>query len=229
MADAALVASALLMGLAGGPHCAAMCGAAQAGLTARGGTRAATSLQLGRLAGYAAAGALVAASVSGLSIWSAVAPAWRPVWTLLQVAAIAVGGWLLWRGRAPRWLARVGARPAAAGTQPLRFFARMPASMSAAAAGACWAAMPCGLLQSALVVAALASGPAAGAGVMAVFALGSAASLALVPVLWARLAHRDVSNAAPALALRVAGALMLGSAVAALSHGLIAELDRALC
>ncbi len=50
MADAALAATALLMGLAGGPHCAAMCGAAQAGLTAQGGARAVVALQLGRLA-----------------------------------------------------------------------------------------------------------------------------------------------------------------------------------
>lgn len=229
MADAALVASALLMGLSGGPHCSVMCGAAQAGIAARGGARAAVALQLGRLAGYAAAGAVVAASVSGLSAWSALAPLWRPVWTLLQVAAIVLGACLLWRGRAPTWWARIGARSVAAGTHPLRFFARLPPTASAAAAGACWAAMPCGLLQSALVVAALASGPAAGASVMAVFALGSAASLSLVPVLWARVTKRDMSNAAPALALRLAGVLMMGSALFALSHGVIAEVERALC
>jgi sulfite exporter TauE/SafE len=51
MADAALAATALLMGLAGGPHCAAMCGTAQAGLTAQGGARAVVALQLGRVAG----------------------------------------------------------------------------------------------------------------------------------------------------------------------------------
>ena len=54
--DSALVVSALLMGLAGGPHCAAMCGAAQAGVAGSGGrSRAASGLlaqQAGRLLGY---------------------------------------------------------------------------------------------------------------------------------------------------------------------------------
>ena len=56
--DAALIGSAALMGLAGAPHCAAMCGAAQTSL-AGGARRPMLLLQLGRLASYAAAGALV--------------------------------------------------------------------------------------------------------------------------------------------------------------------------
>ena len=61
--DAALVTSAALMGLAGGPHCAAMCGAAcklaaRAGSdgSARGDARALLALHAGRAVGYAALG-----------------------------------------------------------------------------------------------------------------------------------------------------------------------------
>jgi sulfite exporter TauE/SafE len=96
-------------------------------------------------------------------------------------------------------------------------------------AGACWAAMPCGLLQSALIVAALATGPLQGAGVMAAFGLASAASLALVPWVWRRLALRRGALIRPTFAVRLAGALLVGSSVFALAHGLADEIDRAIC
>ena len=53
--------------------------------------------------------------------------------------------------------------------------------------GACWTAMPCGLLQSALLVAALASGALPGAAVMAAFALASTLGLWLAQGLWSGL------------------------------------------
>src|SRR4051812_41380848 len=121
--DAALVVSALLMGLAGGPHCAAMCGAAQAGLTRAGGSAGAAAnllaLQGGRLLGYAVGGAVVSASVASFGALQAAAPWLRPLWTLVHVAAIALGLWLLRYGSAPAWLApgRPGAR-APAGPRP---------------------------------------------------------------------------------------------------------------
>ena len=53
-----LAFSALLMGLAGGPHCAAMCGAACATIARNArGPRGMASFQMGRLLGYSAAGA----------------------------------------------------------------------------------------------------------------------------------------------------------------------------
>ncbi|MEI7441709.1 MAG: sulfite exporter TauE/SafE family protein, partial [bacterium] len=58
-----LALTALLMGLAGGPHCLAMCGAACAGIGrsaqmqgAGSGTRAMLLFQLGRVIGYGALG-----------------------------------------------------------------------------------------------------------------------------------------------------------------------------
>lgn len=240
--DLALLATALLMGLAGGPHCAAMCGAAFAGIARQGGTgpgatRAMLALQLGRLASYSVAGALVAASVGWLIDLGQAAPVLKPLWTMLHVAAVGLGLWLLLKGRAPLWLAGAGRRSARLmEARPLRFVARVPASARAGAIGACWAAMPCGLLQSALVVAALASGPGQGAGVMAFFALGSAVSLWLAPWLWLRLqAGGGVAKGGGAaaargtLAVRLAGVLLVVASSFALVHGLRAAIDQALC
>lgn len=232
--DLALVASALLMGLAGGPHCAAMCGAAYGGIARQGGpsgsARAMLALQLGRLASYAAAGGLVAASMAWLGSLREAAPLLKPLWTMLHVSAVALGLWLLWQGRAPAWLAgasRSGSRLMEA--RPLRFVARIPPTARAGAIGACWAAMPCGLLQSALLVAALASGPWQGAGVMAVFALGSALSLWLAPLLWLRLQGRGSGAAHSTLAVRLAGVLLITASAFALVHGLREAIDQALC
>ena len=241
--DLALLASALMMGLAGGPHCAAMCGAAYAGIARQGGAagcagrrdaagamRAMLALHVGRLVSYAAAGALVAASVAGLASLGAAAPVLKPVWTLLHVGAAALGLWLLVTGRAPAWLAGAGRHGSRLmDARPLRFVARIPATARAGAIGACWGAMPCGLLQSALVVAALASGPLQGAGVMAVFALGSALSLWLAPLLWLRLYGRSGAGARSTLAVRLAGVLLVVASTFALAHGLRAAIDQALC
>ena len=217
--DAALAVSALMMGLAGGPHCAAMCGAAFGGIADT--TRAMWALQLGRFVGYAAAGALVAASVSGLTALGVAAPVLRPLWAMVHVAAIGLGALLLWQGRAPAWLAGAGGRAAVAlQTQPLRFVARVPVPARSAAIGACWAAMPCGLLQSALIVTALASGPLQGAMVMGGFAASSELGLMLAPTLWRRVRQARGGSMAPTLPVRLAGALLIGASSFALAHGL---------
>lgn len=232
MIDFALAGSALMMGLAGGPHCATMCGAAYGGLVAPAppGQRVAATLALhgGRLFSYAAAGALVAASVAGLSTLQSAAPVMRPLWTLVHVAAIALGLWLAWQARAPAWLSGRLRQVVASDTRPVQWLRRMPVSARAGVAGACWAAVPCGLLQSALLVAALASGPLAGAGVMAGFALASALSLWLAPWLWSRLRWGDGARRA-ALPIRLAGIVLAASSVFALSHGLGAAIENAIC
>jgi len=232
--DSALVVSALLMGLAGGPHCAAMCGAAQAGVAGSGGRSQAASgllaLQAGRLLGYSVGGAVVAASVASFGALQAAAPWLRPVWTLVHVAAIALGIWLLWHGAAPAWLSRLGRRtPAPADVQPMRWVPRLGPTGRAGLVGACWIALPCGLLQSALLVAALASGPLQGASVMAAFAIASGASLWLGPQLWRRLGRRAGTDRAASASVRLAGALLAGASLFALWHGLGSAIEQALC
>ena len=97
--DFALVISALMLGLAGAPHCAAMCGAACAAATRGGGTSVPVAFHLSRVAGYTLAGAVAASSVGLLSALGQASPALRPLWTLAHAAALALGLWLMWNGR----------------------------------------------------------------------------------------------------------------------------------
>jgi len=229
-----LATTALLLGLAGSPHCAVMCGALQAGAAQRGGVASlggSLALQLGRLVGYAAAGAAVAASAGALARLGDASSALRPVWTMLQVGAFAFGLALLLTGRVPAWLGawRAARRGATLGAATIRFVARVPATARAAGAGVCWVALPCGLLQSALIVAALASGPAEGGFVMAAFAAGSSAGLLIVGTLWRRLGGAGAVWARPTLPVRLAGLLLAGAAAWALWHGLGAAIEQALC
>lgn len=220
-----LIVSASLLGLAGAPHCAAMCSAPCAAAT--GGRRANTVVfQLARVASYATAGALVAHSVAVLAGWSQLSPALRPLWVLLHVAALALGLWLLVRARQPDWMARLGkgvgtevGAPAAAAPG----WARVHGPARAAVAGGLWVAWPCGLLQSALLVAALGSSATTGALAMGGFALASAPGLVLGPWAWKRLLQGGQAAARERLAVRAAGGLMAVASLWALGHGVWQE------
>ncbi|HMN21943.1 MAG TPA: sulfite exporter TauE/SafE family protein [Ottowia sp.] len=195
-----LAATALLMGLAGGPHCIAMCGAACAGIGQAAAPRSAQALglfQLGRLLGYSALGALAAASMQGLGWLTVQSAALRPAWTMVHVAAVLLGLVLLVQARQPLWLdagaRRVWARVRAA-TQSFGLAAPL-------GLGTAWALLPCGLLYSAVMVAALAGSVAGGALVMAAFAAGSGAVLWLGPWLLLRLGR----SSSGAWGMRLAG------------------------
>lgn len=203
-----LLVTALVMGLAGGPHCIAMCGAACAGIgqaAAPRSTQAITLFQFGRVLGYGALGGVAAATMQGLGWLTVQSAALRPVWTMVHVAAVLLGLTLLVLARQPVWL-ETGAR---------RVWGRVRSatqSMGMAAPlglGVAWALLPCGLLYSALMVAALAGSVPGGAMVMAVFAIGSGVSLWVGPWLLLRLGR----NGRGAWSMRVAGlALVLVSA-----------------
>jgi uncharacterized protein len=182
----ALALSALLMGLAGGPHCIAMCGAACAGVTRAGSAspaRALAAFQVGRLAGYAAAGAAAAFAVDSLGWLTTNSAALRPVWTLFHLAVLAWGLMLVTKAHQPMWVSAAG-RSIWSRVRPA-----VGASGGVFVTGALWTFMPCGLLYSALLVASLSGSPLAGAASMALFALGSGLSLALAPPLLAKLAQ----------------------------------------
>jgi uncharacterized protein len=214
-----LILSATLLGLAGAPHCVAMCSAPCAAATgARRGNAA--IFHLARVAGYAAVGALAASSVAVLAGWSQLSPALRPLWVLLHVAALALGLWLLIRARQPAWMGRLGAAarpPQAPGWAPVG--GPVPGRGRAALAGSLWVAWPCGLLQSALLVAALGSSASTGALAMAGFALASAPGLVLGPWAWRRLLQGGAAAARERLAVRAAGALLVLTSLWALGHG----------
>jgi sulfite exporter TauE/SafE len=93
----------------------------------------------------------------------------------------------------------------------------MAAPLRASAAGGLLLALPCGLLQSALLIAALASTPAQGALAMASFAAASSLGLWLPGAVGERWSsNRSVS----VLMLRLAGATLAAASAWALSHDL---------
>lgn len=226
-----LAATALLMGLAGGPHCVAMCGAACAGIT-RGGAGAAASgvsvisvtgltslnrsvwsFQLGRLAGYSAAGAVAATAVESLAWLSAQTAALRPLWSLFHLAVLAWALMLVTQAQQPAWVSTAGR----AAWQRIRPFAA--ARGGVVTAGALWAFMPCGLLYSALLVASLAGNALHGALSMALFAAGSGVSLLLAPRLL-MLLRGNGNRIRQDWGTRAAGALLALTALWALWHDL---------
>jgi len=220
--ELALAASAFMLGLAGTPHCVAMCGAACTAVGRQPGGGVRWSFHAGRVAGYAAAGAVAAGSVGALASLAQVSPALRPLWTLAHAAAMALGLWLLWRGRQPAWMANLG-RGRTSPATAVGGWQRISGPARGAGAGLAWVAWPCGLLQSALVVAALANTPGGGALVMAAFSVASGTGLLLGPWLWLRLGARGNEVVAVSLATRAAGAMLAGASAWALGHDAIRE------
>ena len=212
--------TALLMGLVGGPHCVAMCGAACAGIGQAAGARKSSAIlgfQLGRIVGYSALGALAAASIQGLGWLTIQSAALRPVWTMFHVAALLLGLVLLLRAQQPVWLEAAGRR----------IWARAKAFGAGAGGapvvlGVLWALLPCGLLYSALLVAAIAGTPWEGAAVMALFALGTGVTMSAAPWLWLMLRGNDVAvGGTGAWGVRLAGLALAGSSGWALWMGLV--------
>jgi uncharacterized protein len=248
----ALLLTGALMGLAATPHCAAMCAAPCAAAARACATShhslALWSTLLGRVVAYAAAGA-VAASVLGATRWLADGAQWlRPLWALLQAGVLVAGLWLLWQGRLPlgwdrftRPVSNIGDDRAASGTVALPWPKRTRAAAAGLGVGLLWVAIPCGVLHAAVAVAALASTPAEGAGVMAAFALTSSLALVAGPQLAAgiaRLAGPWPGGMAPSqprtsivsgsMALRAAGLTLSLMALWSLGH-MIADPQAPLC
>ncbi len=216
-----LAVTGLLMGLAGGPHCVAMCGAACAGMGRTNGgtnTRSMWIFQVGRLLGYSALGGVVAASMQGLGWLSVQSAVLRPAWTLFHVAAGMLGLMLLWRARQPVWLEE-GARMVWLRVRSVAGGLGGGAASDAAPLllGFLWSLLPCGLLYSALLVAALTGNWVEGAAVMALFALGSGASLMAGPWLWLKLRRQSSGQ----WAIRLAGLALFAASVWALWMGLV--------
>ena len=215
-----LAFTALIMGLAGGPHCVAMCGAACAGMGQVAGVhqnRALLSFQVGRWLGYSLMGGLAALSVQALGWLTVESAALRPVWSMLHVAAVVLGLLLVWQAKQPVWLDQ--------SAQQLwgkirRFKGNSVKGNSGKFAplvvGVLWAFMPCGLLYSALMVAALTGNVLDGALTMACFALGSGVSLGLAP--WLLLKLKSIGDGA--WGIRLAGLALASTSGWALWMGL---------
>ena len=211
-----LAFTALIMGLAGGPHCVAMCGAACAGMGKVAGAhqnRALLSFQLGRWLGYSLMGGLAAFSVQALGWLTVESAALRPVWSMLHVAAVVLGLLLIWQAKQPVWLDQ-------SAQQLWARIRRLNANLgkiAPMAVGALWALMPCGLLYSALMVAALTGNVLDGALTMASFALGSGVSLGMAP--WLLLKLKNLGDGA--WGIRLAGLALASTSGWALWMGLV--------
>lgn len=216
--DLALIAGSAMLGLAGAPHCAAMCGGPSSGLIARcggaGRGASASAFHAGRALSYTVAGAVAAASLGILRHWADAAPVTRPLWTMAQAAVVAFGVWLAITGKQPAWLSQRPA-PLPAGMRADGWQA-MAGPVRTGTLGVAWVAWPCGLLQSALVAATLASTPWWGGLVMLVFAATSSVGL------WG--AHFMLGRRDTTWAVRASGVLLVVTAGWAMGHTLWSKL-----
>ncbi len=183
---AASTIGAFLFGLFGSLHCVGMCGGIVSALGQAGsagsphGARVATEAipyHVGRISSYAVAGAIVGLVGAAFALSLDVRWLMRLVAGLLLMAAGAyVAGWWLGLASLERWFAPLWQRISPWTSRLL------PADTAGRrlALGALWGWLPCGLVYSALVLAAASGGATAGALTMLAFGLGTAPSLLAV-------------------------------------------------
>lgn len=181
--------TALIIGFAGTPHCLGMCGGIAASLGAAtasddrsGRFRLALGYNIGRLSSYTLMGGLFAGLVALLGS-TVSAPAWAVFARLatgLVMVAIAAHLLIDWRGlrriEALGGFVWKGIGPVARSLLPVRNIG------AALALGALWGWLPCGLVYTVLVAAALSADPATGATMMLVFGLGTLPAMTGVTV-----------------------------------------------
>ncbi len=174
--------------------------------------------QLSRITGYTLLGAAVGASSEALRWGAAAVPLMRPVWGLFNAALLVLGLALLVLGRQPVWIDGFGRRIWSATTSGVSANRSATPSPRRILSGLAWSLLPCGLLYSALAVAALASSALGGAGVMLVF--GAATAIDLLAAGWLLQAIGVVAGARgadrAAIGVRIGGALLSAMAIAAL-------------
>lgn len=209
------VGAALVMGVLGSPHCVGMCGglatalAPPHGSPVRDGALRPLWLATGRIATYAALGALVggAGGLVASGFDGALVPLLRGALGVLLVAiGMSVAGW--WP-RSLAWLESLGAivwrRLTPLGSRML------PADTvpRALATGALWGLLPCGLVYAALAAAAVSGSAPTGASWMAAFGLGTVPAVASTG--W--LATRMRARASGLGVRRSAGAVLIASGI----------------
>ncbi len=207
-----------LIGLLGGVHCAGMCGGIVSALSLQSPLSAAKprspwtihlAYNLGRIASYTIAGAVIGAVGSlGLLLDN-----WLPVQIALYIAAnlmmVALGLYLTgvtqtlaFTERAGQWLWRR--------VQPLtRRFLPVRGVAQAFPLGMLWGWLPCGLVYSVLTMTLLSGSAIRGAAIMLAFGLGTLPNLMLAGLLLVR--FRSIVQGR---------ALRLGSGLIVLSFGL---------
>jgi len=195
-----LALSAFLVGLLGGAHCVAMCGgivgalnfrarpaalvaAAIGGQAMLAGEGVASQLAIhaaysgGRIASYAAAGAIAGGLGGTAMLIDAVLPAQLALALIANTGLVLLGLYLAGRGRLVAKLEALGGwawrRIAPLG----RHFVPADTPARALGVGAVWGWLPCGLVYSVLALALVSGDAAHGAAVMLAFGLGTAPNL----------------------------------------------------
>ena len=210
-------AAAFLIGLLGGVHCVGMCGGVVGALTVHmPRRRRAWSLHLaystGRIASYAAAGAIMG-MIGGMGLmFNQILPVQMLLYALANLVLIGLGLHLAGLSNQLARLESLGAwlwrRVQPYGSKVL------PADTAAKAfvLGTLWGWLPCGLVYSLLATALLSGGAARGAAVMLAFGFGTLPNLLLAGMVFKRL--RDITSDRR---VRLAsGALVAGFGVAGL-------------
>lgn len=194
----ALIATAFLIGLAGGVHCVAMCGGFVAALnlnvprslpatgppsspaappTLRKGLARQLAYSLGRVASYACAGALAGGAGSLGLLYNDVLPAQVLMLVAANALLILLGLYLAGLGTAVLALERAGS---VVWRTLTRLGARLAPARTPARAfgvGLAWGWIPCGLVYSVLATALVSGSAPRGALVMAAFGLGTLPNL----------------------------------------------------
>ena len=210
------IGAALMAGLLGGAHCAAMCGGIATGfqaLSSRSGWGTAVETNLGRVGGYIVAGAVAGGLGQGIvqtarMEWLAVG-ARVLVGVVLVLAALRLSGLLAGQGssrmgkRAWRLLVPLQRRLMPIDSRPKRI-----------AAGMLWGWLPCGLSTTLLVAAWLQASAANGALTMAAFGLGTLP--VMLPLTWSgarlgRWLHDPLRRGAAAAFVFLAGLVTLAA------------------
>ena len=173
--DWTLAGAALTLGLGGSAHCLAMCSGIAAaaaphgpGLATR--LRGSLTLNAGRLATYVVLGVAVGAAVRVTGTFDRPAGVWWPARIVVAALILAVALRML-AGRDVLGLERLGLGVWRRIRPLTRRAAGLPGPLRTVAIGAIWGLMPCGLVYSALALAAASGTPLGGALVMGVFGL----------------------------------------------------------
>jgi uncharacterized protein len=185
--------AAFLTGLLGGTHCVGMCGGIVAAMSFQGeGGKGEVSkagrqpfrfhigYSVGRIASYAALGALAGLLSSAAFLSDSLYPLQRGLYVLAQVILILLGLYLAGLNQSIRVLERAGSavwkrvQPLLAKVMPVRNLGQ------AMAAGALWGWLPCGLVYSVLVMALSAGSAMHGAALLLAFGLGTLPNLLLM-------------------------------------------------
>jgi hypothetical protein len=207
------LAAAFLTGLLGGAHCVGMCGGIVAAMSFQAQGKQPFSFHLaysaGRIASYAAAGALAGLVGAAAFLSDTLFPLQTGLYVAAQVVLILLGLYLAGLSQAVLWLERAGGglwkrlQPILGRVMPIRHHGH------ALLAGALWGWLPCGLVYSVLVSALAAGSPGKGALLLLAFGLGTLPNLLLMG--WAAESLRSLTRQ-PWLR-RVAGATVAGLGV----------------